>query len=80
VVRVPRSVRMVNAELLKDKIIGPLALGQFYPELAKCGLVCVTETTTRDEIDRLAASLEKILGAAEARRAERAVEHSGGGD
>ncbi len=63
VIRLPRSVRMVNQSLLADKIIGPLALGRFYPELTKCGLVCVTETTTREEIDRLAGSLARILGA-----------------
>jgi glycine dehydrogenase subunit 1 len=54
-------VRLVNAQLLRDKIIGPLPLGQFYPDLTKCGLVCVTETTSREEIDRLAASVARIL-------------------
>lgn len=79
-VRLPRSVRLVNAELLSAKIIGPLALGRFYSELAKCGLVCVTETTPREEIDRLAEALARILGAEAApRNAERAVKHSGGG-
>ncbi|HEX2712847.1 MAG TPA: hypothetical protein VHM88_11565, partial [Candidatus Acidoferrales bacterium] len=61
VVELPRAVKLVNAELLKDKIIGPLPLGSFYPELTKHGLVCVTETTRRDEIERLAASLRRIL-------------------
>ena len=56
VIRLPRSVKMVNAELLREKIIGPLPLGKFFPELTKCGLVCVTETTSRAEIERLAAS------------------------
>jgi glycine dehydrogenase subunit 1 len=60
-IELPRSVKMVNAGLLKDKIIGPLALGSFYPELTKRGLVCVTETTTREQIEKLAASLRKIL-------------------
>jgi glycine dehydrogenase subunit 1 len=57
----PRSVRMLNAELLKERIIGPLPLGPFYPEQTKRGLLCVTETTTRQEIERLAAALRKIL-------------------
>jgi glycine dehydrogenase subunit 1 len=61
VIRLPRSVRVINEVLLRDKIIGPLPLGPFYPELTKCALVCVTETTTREEIDRLAGSLERIL-------------------
>ena len=27
----PRSVKMINADLLKEKIIGPYALGTHYP-------------------------------------------------
>jgi len=61
VIELPRSVKLVNAALLRDKIIGPLALGVCYPELSKRGLVCVTETTTRAEIERLAASLRRAL-------------------
>jgi len=61
VIELPRSVRMVNAELLKEKIIGPLPLGQFYPELTKCGLLCVTETTSRADIERLAAATKRAL-------------------
>src|SRR5882724_7522468 len=57
----PRSVRMINGELLKEKIAGPLALGTPYPELTKHALVCVTETTSRAEIDRFAAALRKAL-------------------
>jgi len=61
VIRLPRSVRLVNAQLLREKIIGPLPLGPFYPDLTKCGLVCVTETTSREEIDRLASAVRRIL-------------------
>lgn len=57
----PRSVRMLNADLLREKIIGPLALGSDYPELTKRALVCVTETTPRGEIERLAAALRRAL-------------------
>jgi glycine dehydrogenase subunit 1 len=60
-VELPRSVKMVNASLLREKIIGPLALGTPYPELTKHALVCVTETTSRAEIDRFAAALRKVL-------------------
>ena len=38
-------------------IIGPFVLGSAYPELTKHALVCVTETTTRAEIERFAAAL-----------------------
>jgi len=57
----PRSARMVNAELLKDKIVGPLSLGSLYPELTKTALVCVTETTSRAEIEHFAAALRRAL-------------------
>jgi glycine dehydrogenase subunit 1 len=57
----PRSVRMINTDLLKEKIVGPLALGPAYPELSKYGLVCVTETTPRAEIERFAQAVERIL-------------------
>jgi glycine dehydrogenase subunit 1 len=57
----PRSVRMINGDLLRDKIAGPLALGTAYPELTKHGLVCVTETTPRAEIERFAAAVKNIL-------------------
>ena len=43
----PRSVKIVNTQLLRDNIVGPLPLGTSYPELTKHALVCVTETTTR---------------------------------
>jgi glycine dehydrogenase subunit 1 len=61
VVELPRSVKMVNAELLKEKIVGPFVLGSAYPELTKHALVCVTETTSRAEIERLAAGVKRAL-------------------
>ena len=60
-VELPRSVKLVNAYLLRDKIVGPFVLGQPYPELTKHALVCVTETTPRAEIERFAASLKRAL-------------------
>ena len=60
-VQFPRSVKLINTQLLRKKIIGPLPLGQSFPELTKCGLVCVTETTPRAEIERLAAEIRQIL-------------------
>jgi glycine cleavage system pyridoxal-binding protein P len=40
------------AELRKVKIIGGLNLERFYPELRNHLLVCVTETVSREAIDR----------------------------
>jgi glycine dehydrogenase subunit 1 len=51
----------VNSELLRDKIVGPLPLGTPYPELTKHALVCVTETKTRGDIEKFAASLRRAL-------------------
>jgi glycine dehydrogenase subunit 1 len=61
VLEFPRSVKLINAALLRDKIIGPLALGTHFPELTKRGLVCVTEVTPRAEIERLAVAIKRIL-------------------
>ena len=44
---------LVEQALAGDILAGP-ALGRWYPELADCLLVAVTEKRTRDEIDRLA--------------------------
>jgi glycine dehydrogenase subunit 1 len=61
VIELPRAVRLVNRALLAERIIGPLPLGPFYPELAKHALVCVTEKMPRAEIERLADALRRIL-------------------
>jgi len=60
-VELPRSVKMVNAELLKDKIVGPFVLGSAYSELSKHAVVCVTETTTHGEIERFVAGVKRAL-------------------
>jgi glycine dehydrogenase subunit 1 len=60
-IELPRSVKIVNSSLRREKIIGPLAIGTWYSELSKRGLVCVTETTSRAEIERFAAALGRAL-------------------
>lgn len=42
----------LNEELLRENIIGGLPLERFYPELKGCQLVCATEMTKRDNMDR----------------------------
>jgi glycine cleavage system P protein (glycine dehydrogenase) subunit 1 len=59
----PRSVKLINSALLREKIVGPFALGTQYPELTKRALVCVTETISRAEIERFAAAVRRILEA-----------------
>jgi glycine dehydrogenase subunit 1 len=46
-----------NQALLKKKIIGGLALGRFYPELADSMLLCATEMSRRADMDRVAEAL-----------------------
>ena len=60
-VELPRSVKMVNAELLKSKIVGPYVLGSAYPELTKHALVCVTEATTRAQIESFVSAMRAAL-------------------
>jgi glycine cleavage system P protein (glycine dehydrogenase) subunit 1 len=67
-IRFPRSVEAVNEQLLGEKIIGPLALGRYYPELPDHALVCVTETTTRADIEKLARALRVSLRQLQAQR------------
>src|SRR5258708_2698574 len=58
----PKSVKLVNAELLKEKIVGPFVLGTAYPAVSKNAVVCVTETTSRGELERLAAGARTGVG------------------
>jgi glycine dehydrogenase subunit 1 len=60
-IELPRSVKLVNAQLLREKLIGPFVLGTAYPELTKHALVCVTETITRVEIEKFASALRSAL-------------------
>jgi glycine dehydrogenase subunit 1 len=43
----------VNQKLLGKKIIGGLPLGQFYPELNDCTLLCATEMNKREQMDEV---------------------------
>lgn len=59
--RVPGNVEKVLKKLLEKRIFGGLALGRLYPELEEGLLVCVTETHSKEKIERFALELEKIL-------------------
>ncbi|MBI5182320.1 MAG: aminomethyl-transferring glycine dehydrogenase subunit GcvPA [Nitrospirae bacterium] len=54
VIKTPVSAEKLLERLLKEKIIGGLALGNYYLELKDHLLICVTEKRTREEIERLA--------------------------
>jgi glycine dehydrogenase subunit 1 len=61
VVRSARSPQRVLAEVGRLGYHGGIALSRWYPDLADCILITVTEKRTRDEIDGLAAAFEKAL-------------------
>jgi glycine dehydrogenase subunit 1 len=51
-VALPAAAESVNAKLLKNQIVGGLALSRWYPELGEnASLWCATELTTRAQID-----------------------------
>lgn len=57
VVRCPRPAKEVLRSARENGIIGGLALSKYYPDRPSDLLVCVTETTKREDIDRLVSSL-----------------------
>ena len=60
VVRCAVPPEEINKRLLEHDILGGLPLGRFYPDLADCWLLCVTERRSREEIDRLVGHLETV--------------------
>jgi glycine dehydrogenase subunit 1 len=58
VIRSAEPVADVLGRLEKAGILGGIALGDNFPELADCFLVCVTEQNQRSEIDALVAELQ----------------------
>ena len=58
-----RSCQDVNKLALQNNLIGGLELGRFYPELDGALLVCATETSTRDQMERYASCFEGVANA-----------------
>lgn len=58
VISCPKPAGEVLAKLQGDHIIGGLALERFFPEMKNEILVCVTETTTKAQIDALVEALK----------------------
>ena len=56
------SVRNVNERLLSMGIHGGKDVSKEFPELGQTALYCVTEIHSKESIDLLAESLEKIVG------------------
>ena len=55
-----RPAKEVLQILKQDHIIGGYPLGQHYPELKNCLLLCTTELSSQEDMDRLADKLEEM--------------------
>jgi glycine dehydrogenase subunit 1 len=58
VLQTSETPEQLNAQLLKQKVIGGLPLSRWYPELGNAGLWCTTELNTREQIDHAASLLQ----------------------
>lgn len=54
-------VSEINRALLKKEIFGGKDLSQDFPDLGQCGLYCVTEIHTKENIDMLCAALDELV-------------------
>jgi glycine dehydrogenase subunit 1 len=61
VLEVKGGFKKINGLLRKKGVIGGLNLGEEYPELKNCILMCVTEMHKREDIDRMAAVLKESV-------------------
>ena len=60
VLECPRPAEEILQILKQDQIIGGYPLEQYYPELKNCLLVCATELSSQEEMDRLANNLAEM--------------------
>ena len=58
VLETSEAPEQLNAQLLKQKVIGGLPLSRWYPELGHASLWCTTELNTRQQIDHAASLLQ----------------------
>ena len=56
-----KTVAEVNRLLLEYKIFGGKDLSRDFPELGQSALYCVTETKTKEDIDRLTSALNEVI-------------------
>jgi glycine dehydrogenase subunit 1 len=56
-----KSVKEVHEKLLKHGIFGGLDISKSFPELGSAALVCVTETHSKDDIDKFVQALSGVV-------------------
>lgn len=55
------KVKEINEKLLEEKIFGCVDLSEKFPALGECGLFCVTEIHTAEDIEFLARAIAKVV-------------------
>ena len=58
-IKTSKDTKRIEQKLLEEKILGPLELERFFPELKGHLLFCVTETRTKADIDKLVKVLKE---------------------
>ncbi len=61
VVRTPRPAEAVARRLVREGFLGGLPLGRFYRGMRNALLVCVTESRTREQMDRFVEALARVV-------------------
>lgn len=61
VLNLPLPAQVVCERLLTERIIAGLPLSSYFADMENALLVCVTETRTREEIDRFVQVMESVL-------------------
>jgi glycine dehydrogenase subunit 1 len=60
VIKAPVSTGSLQQLFAQAGIIGGYALDEHYPDMQNCTLFCVTETRTKEDIDRLVTALQEV--------------------
>ncbi len=55
------EIKDINKRLFEADIIGGLDISRFYPDIKNAMLLCVTETKTKEDIDKLFHTISKIV-------------------
>ncbi len=61
VVRTPRPAEAVARRLVREGFLGGLPLGRFYRGMRNALLVCVTESRTKDQMDRFVEAMARAI-------------------